>query len=133
MSVLRSLLDGATIRFAIVGCTNTLFGLMMIYIAKWIGVGDVYANLFGYCCGILLSFRLNALWTFRYTGRHLPAFFSFLAVLLTAYLINLATVLTAIQILEIDSYLSQAMGIIPYTVVSYIGCRFFVFRYAERD
>ncbi len=133
MSVLRSLLNGSAIRFAIVGCVNTLFGLMMIYVAKWIGVGDVCANLFGYCCGIVLSFKLNALWTFRYSGRQLPVFFSFLVVLLVAYLLNLATVLVAIRILGIDSYLSQAMGIIPYTLVSYIGSRFLVFNHVERS
>ena len=128
MFPLKSLLNFSAIRFGLVGIANTLFGLSMIYSAKLVGLGDISANLFGYCCGLLLSFRLNSRWTFRFQGKLAPAFFIFCAVILASYLLNLAVVMTTIRIFKINSYLAQAIGIVPYTITSYLGCRFLVFK-----
>ena len=127
MSARKKLLDARVVRYGLVGVANTLFGLTMIYCAKFAGSGDVIANLFGYFCGLLLSFKLNSKWTFRYQGRLLPAFYTFCAVIITSYLVNLAIVMIAIHLLAVNSYLAQAMGIIPDTAASYLGCRFLVF------
>jgi putative flippase GtrA len=128
MSVLKKPLSSSAVRYGLVGIANTIFGLMMIYFAKFLGVGDIFANLFGYCCGLILSFRLNSKWTFRYKGHLLSAFYKFCAVILVSYFLNLAVVLTAIHQLSVNSYLAQALGIIPYTIASYVGSRYLVFR-----
>lgn len=127
MSVRKNLLDASVVRYGLVGVANTLFGLTMIYCAKFAGAGDFISNLFGYLCGLLLSFKLNSRWTFRYQGRLLPAFYTFCAVIVTSYLANLVIVMIAIHLLGVNTYLAQAIGIIPYTVASYLGCRFLVF------
>lgn len=128
MFALKSLIDTYIVRFGLVGVANTALGLAMIYCAKFIGIGDIIANLFGYCCGIILSFQLNSRWTFRFKGRMTSAFIVFCLVLLVSYLLNLAVVLLAIRMLHMNTYLAQALGIIPYTLVSYVGCRYLVFR-----
>lgn len=128
MFALKSLFDTYIVRFGLVGVANTALGLAMIYCAKFVGLGDIGANLFGYCCGILLSFQLNSRWTFRFQGRLTTAFVVFCLVLLVSYLLNLAVVLLAIRMLQMNSYLAQAIGIIPYTLASYAGCRYLVFR-----
>lgn len=128
MFVLKNLFDTYIVRFGLVGVANTAFGLTMIYCAKFVGVGDIGANVFGYCCGILLSFQLNSRWTFRFQGRLTSAFFIFCIVLLVSYLLNLGVVLVAIHMMQLNSYLAQAIGIIPYTLASYAGCRYLVFR-----
>ena len=51
----------------------------------------------------------------------------FILVIGLAYAINLAIVLTAIDIFSINSYFSQILGIIPYTAISYLGMRYLVF------
>lgn len=129
MSVHKNLLDTSVVRYGLVGVANTLFGLTLIYCAVFVGLGDVLANLFGYTCGFLLSFKLNSKWTFRYQGRLLPAFYTFCAVILASYLLNLSIVMMAIHLMDVNSYIAQAMGIIPYTVASYLGCRILVFPY----
>lgn len=131
MSVLKNLLDGSVVRYGLVGIVNTLFGLTMIYLAKYIGAGDIVANVFGYSCGLLLSFKLNSKWTFRYQGHLLPAFYGFCAVILASYLLNLTVVLIAIHYMAINGYLAQTIGIIPYTIASYVGFRFLVFSHKE--
>lgn len=116
-------------RFFSVGALNTLVGLLVIYAAKWFfQFGDFTANATGYGIGILLSFVLNSRWTFSYRGAQVPAFARFLAVTAVAYGINLLTVMMAIRLLDIDGYVAQALGILPYTVTAYLGSRYIAFR-----
>lgn len=121
------LFDLAPFRYLLVGGANTIAGLLIIYGCKWfLGLGDIKANLIGYLCGFVLSFVLNKQWTFRFTGDALPALMRFTAVTLVAYLANISTVLLLVSV-GVDSYLAQALGIIPYTIVGYLGSRFFAF------
>jgi len=124
---LKNLLKLSLIRYAIVGVGNTVFGLSIIFLVKYVGAGDLAANATGYFFGLLLGFRLNSKWTFRYRDKLLPAFYRFCAVIGTSYLLNLAVVFFAIQQMAINAYVSQAMGVIPYTIFSYLGLRYLVF------
>jgi len=119
----------SAIRFLLVGMANTLLGLFVIYAAKWLlHMGDAPANLLGYACALILSFTLNSSWSFRYDGRILPAIMKFVAVIIVAYLLNFAMVMAAIKIFAINSYIAQMLGIIPYTLFTYLGSWFIVFR-----
>lgn len=116
-------------RFLTVGAANTVVGLLIIYAAKWfLHFGDVSANVLGYAFGLLLSFALNSRWTFAYHGPNLRAFLGFGLVTLVAYGMNLATVMVAILCFGLNSYFSQAMGIVPYTLTSYFANKYLVFR-----
>jgi putative flippase GtrA len=121
------------VRYLVVGGSNTILGLAIIYLLKWIGgVGDIVANIIGYTCGVTASFVLNAKWTFGYTHSMVPALVKFVIVLLAAYLSNLVAVVTAVSAFDINGYVAQGLGIVPYTVVGYLGSRFFAFRRRER-
>ena len=70
-------------RFLSVGVLNLLFGLLVIYCAKWfLEWGDVAANALGYSAGLALSFTLNSRWTFGYRGARAPAAVKFVLVAL---------------------------------------------------
>jgi putative flippase GtrA len=128
-----SVLRFAPIRYVIVGGANTLAGLLIIYACKWfLGLGDLSANLVGYLSGFLLSFLLNKQWTFAFAGDTLPALLRFLFVTVVAYLANIAAVLLLVDV-GVDSYVAQAAGIIPYTILGYLGSRFFVFGTLRRS
>jgi putative flippase GtrA len=117
------------VKFLVVGLLNTVVGLTVIFLAKWIvAMGDVPANLLGYVVGLVVSFAGNRGWTFRHTGAALPAAAKFAVVIALAYGLNLATVLYAIDVLHLDTYLSQAAGIIPYTLFTFVGLRYYAFR-----
>ena len=116
------------VRFALVGVANTLLGLLVIYGAKWVGgLPDLPANLLGYMVGLTGSYFLNARWTFAFRGRDGVAVPRFMLVTLVAYLANIATVYALLG-LAINSYVAQAAGIIPYTVIGYFGAALFAFR-----
>jgi len=115
------------VRFLLVGGLNTLTGLGLIFIAKgFFGVGDVQANAFGYSVGMLVSYALNRSWTFAHRGSAGRSFLLFLVVQGSAYLLNLFCVMGLIR-LGVDTYLAQALGVPPYTIVSYLGSRYIAF------
>lgn len=116
-------------RFLTVGVANTLVGLSVIYAAKWFfKFGDVTANALGYSVGVLASFALNSGWTFSYRGPRLSALAKFLLVALTAYSMNLLTVMMAINFIGLNEYVAQALGVVPYTLTSYYASKYIVFR-----
>ena len=85
----------------------------------------------GYALGLCLSFALNKRWTFRHRGSAVPAFARFILVIALAYALNLVTVICAIDVLHVNSYAAQAVGIFPYTAFTYLASRHFAFRDPE--
>lgn len=118
-------------RFLAVGVLNTSVGLATIYVCKWfLGTGDVVSNVIGYAVGLINSFSWNRNLTFAHSGAVLPAAVRFVIVFLIAYSLNLVTVLAAIHVFAVNSYLAHAIGIAPYTVFFYLGSKYFAFRSA---
>ena len=117
------------IKFLSVGVFNTFVGLAVIFIAKWFfNVGDIQANALGYGVGLTVSFTLNRRWTFAHNGDTFPALFKFFLVSLVAYGMNLLTVIVAIHHFDLNDYIAQLLGVPPYTLASYIACKYFVFQ-----
>ena len=115
------------LRFLLVGVGNTLVGLGSIFGAKaLLGMGDVAANAFGYGIGVAVSFTLNRAWTFQHGGSVSKSLKLFLLVQVAAYFVNLLCVLLLIDS-GANTYLAQALGIAPYTIVSYLGSRYLAF------
>ena len=116
-------------KFLSVGAVNTLVGLGVIYACKRLfGFGDILANASGYAVGLTIAFMLNMHWTFGYRGNVRVAVLRFLAVFAIAYSMNLLCVLWAIRVAGIEGYISQAVGILPYTAIFYLGSRLYAFR-----
>jgi putative flippase GtrA len=123
------LLERSAWRYLVVGAGNTVVGLLVIYLGMYaFKLGDVAANALGYAVGIALGFVLNRIWTFDHRGSTLPALGRFLLVLAIAYAANLAVVVFITDHLHGNRYVAQAIGIIPYTLIGYMGSRFFAFR-----
>jgi putative flippase GtrA len=115
-------------RFLAVGVLNTLIGLSVIFSLKWLaGMNDFGANFIGYAVGLTVSYFLNGRWTFLFRGSMYRAAPRFALTTLVAYLANLATVICSIRLFGLNDYLAQALGTVPYTVLSFLGSRYFVF------
>jgi len=115
-------------RFILVGLLNTFTGLGVIYACKWaLSAPDVAANLAGYAAGLSVSYVLNARWTFSFSGRLHASLGRFAITLAIGYLANLAVVSVTLHWGGMNAYLGQATGIVPYTLVMYLGLKHFVF------
>ncbi|NMG43063.1 hypothetical protein GPA22_04880 [Aromatoleum toluvorans] len=113
-------------RFGAVGVGNTAVGLASIYGARASGLGEVAANAAGYAIGLMFSFALNRHWTFAGRGPLLRHAVKFLLVVLSAWLLNIVTLLGAIEV-GLAAAWAQAVAVLPYVLVSYCGCRWWVF------
>jgi len=76
---------------------------------------------------LAFSFVVNRRWTFAAHGDALGSLLRFLAIFALAYPANLAAVLMLINV-GVDPYWSQALGVVPYTVIFYVGSRWYAFR-----
>jgi putative flippase GtrA len=117
------------VRFLAVGVANTLVGLSVIWIAREVlGAGTAMANAIGYCVGVMVSFVFNKRWSFSFRGDRWGALLRFLLVFAVAYAANLSAVLAAGSLSGSDSFWCQLCGVIPYTALFYLGCRWYAFR-----
>lgn len=125
---IRELPDSRILKFAATGVLNTLVGLGTIFLLKWLlEVPDTWANLAGYCVGFTVSCFVNARWTFSYREALGAIVLPYAALIVFAYLVNLAVVRAAIDLAGINSYASQTFGIVPYALITYFGSKHLVF------
>ncbi len=117
------------VKFSSVGIVNTLAGVLVIFGTKaFLYNNDIIANIAGYSAGLAVSFVMNKSWTFRDDRNLLESVFRFLGVFAISYTINLVTVLLCIYWLDMNSYLAQALGVPPYTIMFFLLCKYFAFR-----
>ena len=115
-------------RFCLVGLVNTGVGVGTIFAAKAIAAwNDLAANILGYALGLTVSFVLNRGWTFSDHGDIRQAASRFLLAFAVAYPLNLLTVFGLRDLAQVDSYLAQAAGVVPYTLCFFLISRHFVF------
>ena len=117
-----------SMRFILVGIVNTFVGLSCIYGIMYAYDADPgVANLLGYAVGIIVSFTLNKIWTFNNNKPINEVLPKYVFVATTSYLMNLGVVVFATSYLAVNPYLGQLLGVAPYTICMFLGCRWFVF------
>lgn len=121
---------GRIVRFGLVGLVNTGIGLGTIYLLQ-IGFGVDYrlANTAGYALGIVNSFVLNRVWTFKSRDARVARQGTlFLLVAGACWALQLGAVILLVETLTVDPDAAQPLGMVVYTGLNYLGNRFFVFK-----
>lgn len=125
----HSVVLGQLGRFSASGVVNTALGASTILIFTALGTHYFLANAMGYAVGLLTSFLLNKNWTFKAkSGRDTGELARFIAVFAVAYSVNIATVTIAIEVLRSNALAAQVVGIVFYTMISFVGMKYVVFR-----
>ncbi len=121
-------LNNSLLKFLVVGVLNTLLSILIIFALKYFyAFSDIIANFTGYVTGLICSFILNKKWTFNHGGQLLITFAKFALTFVVAYTVNIMCVLLLI-ILGINAYFSHLIVMPIYTILFYIGSKFFVFK-----
>lgn len=116
------------LKFCAVGVLNTFVGLGLIFaLMRFGGVQYIVANAIGYVVGTMVSFILNRAWTFDYKGPVFSSALRWVVVIAVAYGANVCAVILSHEYFGIDRYVSQAIGNVAYTSLSFLGGRFFAF------
>lgn len=114
-------------KYLIVGLLNTSITISIIFLLKWtLNLNDIFANAMGYGSGLIFSFFANKKWTFNFIGEKQYIFIKFIIVFFIAYLCNLAVVVISMN--YVNSYISHTLGVPAYTIIGYLGNRFFTFK-----
>jgi len=116
-----------------VGVFNLLVGMFTIYVAiTFLQWSNFWSNILGYAVGLTVSYILNSRFTFKYQGHWKRALPKFALVFVVAYLANIVVVMGLIHYTAISDYYAHWLGIPPYTILFYLGSRFFAFKETEK-
>ena len=127
--------DGAVIRFIIVGVINTLFGTTIMFVfynvfhlSYWVSSAS------NYFFGSILSYFLNKSFTFKYGKMDFQSVFRFTINILICYLIAYGIAKPVVRHL-LDGYgqtiqenIAMFIGMVFFVGLNYLGQRFFAFK-----
>jgi len=126
---------GKLIRFGAVGVLNTAIGLGTIYLLQ-IGLDQDYrfASAVGYTLGIINSFVLNRIWTFKSSDSRVARQGArFLLSAGACWLVQLGFLVVMVEGLHIHENAAQPIGMVIYTGLNCLANRLFVFRGPDRQ
>jgi putative flippase GtrA len=116
-------------RFLLVGAANTLLSLVTILLlSRAAGADYRAANAVGYGVGLVSSFILNRLWTFRSRGTVAPQVWKFLLTFGACYAAQFGLLVLMVDRLHWDPLLSQVAAMAAYTALGYLLSRIVVYR-----
>lgn len=121
-------LNSSLLKFLVVGILNTFLSVLIIFALKYFyALSDIVANFTGYIAGLMTSYMLNKKWTFGHTGQLSITLVKFALTFVVAYTVNIVCVLLLIK-LGVNAYFSHLLVMPIYTILFYIGSKFFVFK-----
>ncbi len=114
------------------GLLNTALGFAVIFLAMWLGMPPIGANVAGYAVGFVLGFIVSRKLVFRSNGTVTAESGRYLIAFALAFLANLGAVTGAMHLTDLNPYLAQLLGAGVYTACMYLLSRLFVFTPGER-
>lgn len=121
---------GQIIKYGLVGVMNTLITAVVLFtLMNCFGVSYTTSNAAGYIAGFINSFIMNKLWTFK--ENQLPTikqFIRFTAVFVFCYFIQRGLLIFLVEELAINKNISQLIGMVFYTLISFILNKLFAFK-----
>lgn len=113
-------------RYLCVGLLNTIVGFGVIFGLMLCGVNPEISNVFGYAFGIIFSYVVNKIFTFKSKNRSKTEFIKFILAMALAYILNFIALKIAINS-GVNAYLSQIISGAIYTISGFLFSKLFVF------
>lgn len=131
---MRKFFDNTAVRFVLVGIVNTLFGAGIMFVFyNCLHLSYWFSSASNYFFGSILSYFLNKYFTFRYKERGFAVIVKFAVNIAVCYFIAysvarplIASMLTASSV-TVQENVAMLAGMVIFTVLNYIGQRFFAF------
>lgn len=119
-------MDKKLLKYLSVGILNTTVGFGIIFGLMFLGISPEISNLSGYVVGIIFSYFMNKVFTFKSKSKNKLEFIKFIISMFIAYILNFTTLKICLN-LNINPYISQIISGGIYTATGYILSRFWVF------
>lgn len=117
-------------RFVLVGALNTLVGYICILTLQAINHSPILSNLLGYGLNAGLSYLTHSRLTFSHSPTPRSAA-AYVCVLLAGYSVNLVVLNASLHF--ISPIAAQALAVLSFAIVSYLGQRYWVFPQKQRQ
>lgn len=128
------MIDKITLKFALVGIVNTVVGTVIMFVLyNFIGLGYWVSSAFNYIVGSILGFVLNKIFTFKNTNTNPRQIITYIINIALCYLLAYAIAKPFIYYVlsgfgdTVKDNFAMVVGMCIYTVLNYIGQRYFVF------
>ncbi len=125
-NISQRLLSMEFIRFVLVGCLNTAFGVGVYCLLIWIGVPYWWATLVSNVLGVLFNFKTIGTLVFRNSSNRL--FFRFVLCYVLAYGLNVGIIWLLSTYTNLNDYWSGIIATPFVALFSYFYQKLFVFR-----
>jgi len=122
------ILKSQFIRYFLVGCLNTGITLTIIGLLMVLNANYLLANIIGYTLGTINSFIWNKQFTFKSKKNWSKEFFKFITLIFVTYITQLTIVYISVEKLFISEFISQIIGMVFYTALFYLLCKWIIFR-----
>ncbi|ACL74736.1 GtrA family protein [Ruminiclostridium cellulolyticum] len=118
------------VKYGLVGVINTIITMIVLFVLQnAFGVSYKLANGAGYVCGFINSFILNKFWTFKGNQKStLSQFIRFSLVFAVCYAMQLGFVVLLVEKMHIEKNISQLIGMVFYTLISFLLNKVFTFK-----
>lgn len=138
MKKLSSYLDDSMYRYLIVGIINTIVGSAIMFgLYNLFGCSYWFSSAMNYIFASILSFFLNKYYTFRNYAKFPKQMFKFAINILFCYIIAYALAKPLVYLIlkgmseNIRDNVSLFIGMCLFTILNYLGQRFFAFKQQE--
>ncbi len=122
------------IKFAIVGVTNTLIHLSILYVlTEFFSVWYILSSFLAFLVAVTNSFIFNTLWTFKKDIKHKTTtrYGKFFIVSVITALLNLFFLYVFTEYIGLWYMLSQLVAIVLTLMMNFIGNKFWTFKENE--
>ncbi|MCR4941686.1 MAG: GtrA family protein [Campylobacter sp.] len=109
-----------------VGVLNTIVGFGVIFTFMFFGFSPELSNLIGYAVGIVFSYVMNKIFTFKTAQKSMKEFIKFVLSMGVAYALNFITLKLMLSI-GLNAYLCQIIAGGVYTITGYLLSKFWAF------
>lgn len=113
-------------KYLLVGTLNTIVGFSIIFGLMFLGVSPEISNISGYAVGIIFSYFMNKIFTFKSNAKSKIEFIKFAISMLIAYVLNFITLKICLNF-GINPYICQILSNIIYTISGFLLSKFWVF------
>lgn len=119
-------LDKTFMLFILIGCINTLNGVLFSYLYSKL-LNENLAFILGYVSGIIIAYALNSFITFK-EGLSFVKFIKYVVSYLPNFIIQNVIVILVFNILNLNKLIAYTLAAIIGTPVTFILLKFYAFK-----
>lgn len=133
-SLLHKFFDKKTLKFFAVGVINTVLGAGIMFISyNVLKINYWISSAMNYVVVCIVSFFLNNFWTFGYKDKSIKTVLKFILTVSVCYALAYGAAEPLIKLMlsgsskAVQENVAMACGMVLYTIINYLGQRFFAF------